>query len=78
MISQEGNIIFSSNKKNHELNIKSYFMAKNSFVAEVTFKGIRESYSDFLTLLSTFKGCRYELKQFRKMQNATHAFVFLT
>ena len=27
-----------SNKKNHQLHIKSYFMAKNSFVAEINFK----------------------------------------
>ena len=36
----EPNIFFSSNKKNHNLYIKSYFIAKNSFVAEVTFKSI--------------------------------------
>ena len=29
---------FSSNKKNHELHIKRYFMTKNSFAAEVTVK----------------------------------------
>ena len=34
----ERNIIFSSNKKIHELHIKGYFMKKNNFVAEVTFK----------------------------------------
>ena len=36
-ISREQNIIFSSNKKIHQLHIKCYFMTKNSFVAEVTF-----------------------------------------
>ena len=36
-ISRERNI-FSSNKKNHLLHIKGYFMARNSFVAEVAFK----------------------------------------
>ena len=35
---RERSIIFSSNKKNHWLHIKLYFMAKNSFVAEVNFK----------------------------------------
>ena len=35
--SRERNIIFTSNKKNHYLRIKGYFIAKNSFVAEVTF-----------------------------------------
>ena len=39
-ISREQNIIFSSKKKNHQLHIKRYFMTKNSFVAEVTFKGL--------------------------------------
>ena len=36
-ISQERNI-FSSNQKIHLLHMKCYFMTKNSFVAEVTFK----------------------------------------
>ena len=36
-MSRERNIIFSSNKKNW-LHIKGYFMAKNTFVAKVTFK----------------------------------------
>ena len=31
---------FSSNKKIHELHIKGYFMARNAFVAEVTFNVI--------------------------------------
>ena len=34
----ERNITFSSNEKIHELHIKGYFMAKNTFVEEVTFK----------------------------------------
>ena len=34
---RERNIIFSSNKKNHLLHIKGYFMAKNKFAAEVNF-----------------------------------------
>ena len=37
-ISSEQNTIFSSNKKIHQLHFKGYFMTKNSFVAEVTFK----------------------------------------
>ena len=37
-LSRERKIAFSSNKKNHQLHIKVYFIAKNSFVAEVTFK----------------------------------------
>ena len=37
-ISRERNMIFSSNKKNHQLHIKRQFVTKNSFVAEVTFK----------------------------------------
>ena len=36
--SWERNIIFSSNKKSHQVHIKGYFMTKNSFAAEVTFK----------------------------------------
>ena len=32
---------YFSNKKNHQLHIKGYFMAKNSFVAGVTFIGPR-------------------------------------
>ena len=32
------NIVFSSNKKIHKLHITGYFMAKNSCVADVTFK----------------------------------------
>ena len=31
-------MIFSSNKKIHQLHINSYFIVKNSFVVEVTFK----------------------------------------
>ena len=31
-------LFFSSNKKIHYLHIKLYFMTKNSFVVEVTFK----------------------------------------
>ena len=41
-ISQEQNI-FSSDKKNH-LHIKGYFMAKNSFVVQLTFKGFELTY----------------------------------
>ena len=37
-ISCERNIIFSSNKKIHQLHAKGNFMAKNSFAVEVTFK----------------------------------------
>ena len=37
-ISREQNIIFSSDKRIHQLHIKGYFMTKNSFVVEVTFK----------------------------------------
>ena len=33
------NIIFSSNKKIHQLHSKGYFIAKNRFVTEVTFNG---------------------------------------
>ena len=29
---------FSPNKKNYQLHIKGYFLAKNNFVVEVTFK----------------------------------------
>ena len=39
-ISLERNPIASSNKKNHQLHIKGYFMTKISFEAEVTFKKI--------------------------------------
>ena len=37
-ISRKLNIIFSSSKKIHQLNIKGYFSAKKCFVVEVTFK----------------------------------------
>ena len=40
-ISRERNILFSSNKKIHLLHIKGYFIAKNSFVAEVIFNSNR-------------------------------------
>ena len=33
----ENQTFFSSNKKVHSLHVKDYFMAKNTFVAEVTF-----------------------------------------
>ena len=36
----ENETMFFLQKKNHYLRIKSYFMAKNRFVAEVTFKKI--------------------------------------
>ena len=42
----ERNIVFSSDKKNYQLHIKGYFIAKDCFVAEVTFK--------FLSLTKTF------------------------
>ena len=43
--SQERNVTFSSNKKNHKLHIKGYFIAKNSFVVEVTFNSKEFYYS---------------------------------
>ena len=36
--SWEQNIVFSPNKKIHQLHILGYFIVKNTFAAEVTFK----------------------------------------
>ena len=38
LISLEQNIIFSSNQNISQFYVKGFFMAKNCFVAEVTFK----------------------------------------
>ena len=38
---------FSSNKKNHQLHIKVYFIAKYCFVAEVTFNVNSPKFVDF-------------------------------
>ena len=60
-MSRERNIIFSSNKKIHQLQIKHYFMTENNFVAEVTFKDaiiygifdiIFQTYSSILKIYS--------------------------
>ena len=40
IVTTRGVSCFSSNKKNHELHMKGYFIAKNSFEMEVTFKKI--------------------------------------
>ena len=37
-LSRERNITLPSNKKIHELHMMGYFMAKNTFGAEITFK----------------------------------------
>ena len=44
-------MIFSSNKKIHELYIKGYFITKNSFVAEVTFNIGKDEYEENVDLL---------------------------
>ena len=38
-ISRTKQYFFFKQKKNHQLHIKGYFMTKNSFVVELTFKG---------------------------------------
>ena len=45
----EWNIIFSSNKKKHQVHIKGYFMTTNSF-AEVTFKAYKNRLASHLRL----------------------------
>ena len=57
----ENETYFSSNKKNHELHIKGYFIAKNSFVAEVKYCDKIQEY-----MVETDK--RFVLQKFKIVQ----------
>ena len=53
--------IFSSNSKKYDLHIKGYFVAKNSFIAEVTFKFlISVPDSEIIPFTAVFQ-CKYNI-----------------